>query len=332
LLEKSDVGIGYHATVALIRESKYRPIKGDVVLIGRQAVYFSPQSMLDLLKQNDVDVGRETAASIKLDRNTTNRLLANDNQELIMDSELFRLLGVPKVLALDHSDYEGAEIIHDLTKPVPPELHGCADFILDGSTLDNVFDPAMVMRNFTAMLRPGGRLITTNVYSNHYEPYVILPPLWFLDYCVVNAFADCKVYILTYASPPDAEAGRPVADAVNVFTIDIDALLDPKGVVSAFDAPGMMATVVIAEKGPNSTSDVAPAQQQYRSEAQWDTYRRNLRLIKNSKRPHLVATGGDMNFFDVKSGHLFMKDDFTARDCTTEILELKQRAAAAAHP
>jgi hypothetical protein len=66
------------------------------------------------------------------------------------------------VLALDHSNYEGAEIIHNLTTPVPPELRKRADFILDGSPLDNVFDPATVITNFAEMLRPGGRLITTN--------------------------------------------------------------------------------------------------------------------------------------------------------------------------
>jgi hypothetical protein len=46
------------------------------------------------------------------------------------------------------SPYEGAEIIHDLNRPVPDKLKESADFIVDGSTLDNVFDPAMVLRNF----------------------------------------------------------------------------------------------------------------------------------------------------------------------------------------
>jgi hypothetical protein len=50
------MGIGYHMVEALIRESQHKPIRGDVVLIGRQTVYFSPESILDLLNQHGIDV------------------------------------------------------------------------------------------------------------------------------------------------------------------------------------------------------------------------------------------------------------------------------------
>ena len=307
------MGIGYHVVEALIRESQHRPLDGEVVLIGRQTVYFTPETILDLLEEHGVDVGDIRVADIKTDDRTTNILLEFSNQKLITDAELFRLLGVPKVLALDHSGYEGAEIIHDLTMPIPPNLNACADFILDGSTLDNVFDPAMVIRNFAAMLRPGGRLITTNVYSNHYEPYVMLPPLWFLDYFVTNRFTDCKVYILVF--------NLDDKNITNVFTIDTDALLDPAKKVGAFCSSRMMATIVVAEKGSNSTSDLMPSQQHYRSASEWESYRHNLRLMKSNTRPHFVRTKGDIALFDIQGGHLFMAKDFTARDPSTEIRE-----------
>lgn len=130
-------------------------------------------------------------------------------------------------------------------------MRNCADFIVDGSTLDNVFDPAMVVRNFADILRPGGRLITTNVFGNYHEPYVILPPLWFLDYFVANAFADCKVYILVL--PPGEEPGTYLIRwaslaQTDVFTIDLDALLDPARHVSAFASTRAMLTMVFAER------------------------------------------------------------------------------------
>jgi hypothetical protein len=309
------MGLGDDVVEALIRESKHRPLDGDVVLIGRQTVYFTPNEIMKLLKKLEIDVGNIRPENIKTDSKSMNNFLELSDKNFITDAELLRLLGVSKVLALDHSDYEGAEIIHNLTEPIPPSLQGCADFVLDGSTLDNVFDPAMAIRNFAAMLRPYGRLITTNVYSNYQEPYVVLPPLWFLDYFVVNCFADCKVYILTYSS----------RGATNVFTIDIDALLNPARVVSAFVSARIMATIVVAEKGENSTSDRKPSQQHYRSKSEWDIYRRNLYHMKSSTRPHLVGTKGDINFFDVRGGHLFIAEDFTARDPLTEILALKQR-------
>jgi hypothetical protein len=312
------MGIGPHLAQALIRESMYRPLTGDVVLIGRQIVQFTPQAILTEIARHGIDVATIRAADLETGGPVTNNNPAFKNQKLITDAELFRLLGVPKIVALDQSDYEGAEIIHDLTTPVPAHLKECADFILDGSTLDNVFDPAMVISNFADMLRPGGRLITANVFSNHHEPYAMLPPLWFHDYFTVNAFADCKVYILVYGDDAERDA--------DVFLIDIDALLDPNRRVGAFVTPRKMATIVLAEKGNHSTSHLRPVQQHYRSASQWQAYRENLARMKPSMRHHLIATPRQIGFDDVKTGHLFMAEDFTARDPTTEIQKSSNHA------
>jgi hypothetical protein len=311
------MGVGRHLVEALIRERNYRPLAGEVLLVGRQTVYLAPETLLELLKEHGIDVADIRPEDLEIDKSTVDRHRSfSADEPLVSDTQLLRLLGAERVLALDHSDYEGAEIVHDLTKTVPDKLRGCADFIIDGSTLDNVFDPAIVITNFAEMLRPRGRLITTNMYSNHYEPYVIVPPLWYLDYFTVNGFIDCKVYILVY----NEDGSR-----TDVFTIDVDALIDPTRVVSAFTAPGMMATIVVAEKGSNSTTHLRPSQQQYRSAEEWDRYRDNLKKIRSSDRPHLVRSTQPISFEDVRSGHLFMADDFTARDPWTEILRLRQQ-------
>jgi SAM-dependent methyltransferase len=321
------MGLGYHFVEALIRERAYRPISGNVVIIGRQSVYFSPNGILRLLRENNVDVSGITEKEIELDRATLNQQEAFAGENLISDAALFRLLGVPKVIALDHSDYEGAEIIHDLTKPIPSTLYNYADFIVDGSTLDNVFDPGTTIRNFSEMLRPGGRLITTNIYSNHYEPYVIIPPLWYFDYFVMNGFADCKVYILTLPEPLKLET-------VNVFTLNLEHLLNPKKAISAFTSPHMMATIVVAEKGDRSTSSVTPSQQHYRSQLEWDKYRQFLSVISEHPRPHLVRSLGAINAKEVKGGHLFMARDFTPRDPAGEmkrVLDLPAQSPPSLH-
>jgi hypothetical protein len=313
------MGLGYHFVEALVREHRYRPLGGDVVLVGRQTVYFTPAEILALLRDHGIEPG-VPEREIEIDRQTVNRrlALAHDVQNLITDSSLFRLLGVPKVLALDHSDYEGAEIIHDLNKPVPTDLRGCADFIVDGSTLDNVFDPAMVIRNFADMLRPGGRLLTMNAFSNHHAPYAIMPPLWFLDFFVINAFVDCKVYIIVFPElNPD---GSPKAGQIaNVFTINFDWLLDPTRQVAAFESPRIMATLVLAEKGSHSTAHIVPTQQHYRSADEWNRYRSNLQIIVQSSRIHLARTKGEISYLDVRGGHLFIGPDFSTRDPGTEI-------------
>jgi hypothetical protein len=150
------MGLGGQAVDAIGREHAYRPITGDVVFIGRQTTYFTPQDLASRLRDHCASVD---ASAIEVDRTTLNRKRGG---ALASDRSIFRALGNDRVKALDVSDYEGAEIIHNLNEPIPDRLHASADFIVDGSTLDNVFDPAMALRNLAAMLRPGGRLLMIN--------------------------------------------------------------------------------------------------------------------------------------------------------------------------
>lgn len=311
-----DIGI----IEALSRERSYRGLGDDVLLIGRQTIYCTPKQALEKCAELGIDVSHLRIDDIDVDHTTTNRIAGFESERLITDVALLRLLGATNVRALDHSNYENAEIVHDLNLPLPDGLKGCADLILDGSTLDNVFNPAMALKNFAELLRPGGRLLAGNMYSNHSFPYTMVTPLWLLDYFVINGFIDCKVYIIV--CPNHDPAGRMAAEC-DVFTINLDTLMDPNSSVSAFVSPHFMTTVVVAEKGPQSTSDRIPSQGHYRSPDEWTIYRRNLAVIRESDRPHIICSTGKIHFHDVPAGHTFIADDFTARDPQTEINRLK---------
>jgi SAM-dependent methyltransferase len=71
-------------------------------------------------------------------------------------------LGFGRVEALDYSPAEGARHIHDLNDPVKPELRGRFDFILDGGTIEHVFDVPAALLNVFEMLRPGGVFASAN--------------------------------------------------------------------------------------------------------------------------------------------------------------------------
>ena len=159
------MGLGIDAVEAIYREHSHRPIDGDVLLMGRQTVYFSPQGLLDLMKQH----GHESHLSldeITIDKETISRKTGMPTDiDYVSDISIFQMLGARSVRALDHSDYEGAEVVHDLTKPLPDKLKGIADFIVDGSTLDNTFSAALTIRNYAELLRPGGRILMVNMWS-----------------------------------------------------------------------------------------------------------------------------------------------------------------------
>jgi hypothetical protein len=119
-------------------------------------------------------------ASVELDVET--RGAAALQGEFVSDRMFFAMLGVKKVIAIDHTDYEGAEVIIDLNVQLPESHMPSVDFLFGGSVLDNIFDPATYMVNVSKFLRPGGRVFDQNVISQVHHPYLLVTPAWLLDY------------------------------------------------------------------------------------------------------------------------------------------------------
>lgn len=280
------MGIERNVASAIVKEHAWKPIRGDVLLLGRQTMFFPPKDAIALLKESALPI-----PDIQFQKDDETRQASS---HYIRDDDFFRLLGVDRVKALDVSPYEGAEIIHDLTKPIPDSLERSADFILDGSTLDNVFDPATALRNISRLLKPGGRLLAVNLASNHYSPYTIQSGSWFLDYFAVNHFSDCKVYATVYSSL-----------GVNFFTPDLSKLQKSLPQVTNVESPHVMGWLVLAEKGLNSTWDKTPVQHQYRSD--WDDFNSGLKTIRENPRPDHVRSTTEC--FRNVPGYFFVDQD-----------------------
>jgi hypothetical protein len=81
---------------------------------------------------------------------------------------LERELGARCVDSLDHSSYEGATILHDLNLPtVPSELQERYSVVLDGGSLEHVFDVPAALRTMMSMVRDGGHLLLINPMDGH---------------------------------------------------------------------------------------------------------------------------------------------------------------------
>jgi hypothetical protein len=265
------VGIAPSIALAIIREAKYRPVRGDVILLGRQTMMFSPHDAFAMIRNAGLTPVEPPAGEDVIDRRTD---LAR-GRDWIRDDAFFRALGASSVRAVDHTAYEGAEIVHDLNKPIPVALEGSADFIIDGSTLDNVFNPAICIQNVARMLRHGGRYIAVNVGSPHLNPYTIVSPYWLLDFFAANDFADCRVYFALH--------GR--RGELNVYAVDP---ADESG--PPFHAPRQISIVAFAEKGAQSTWDRDPVQRFYSGETMMAQYRAAARRFSSSGRPEILVS------------------------------------------
>ncbi len=257
----------------IMAEHTFRPIEGKVLFIGRQTVHLNDVTHNSLLSRHNLQ--NKAITPPEYDRQTRGAM----GQELITDRYFMKSLGIEKVDFLDVTDYEGAEIIHDLGQPVPERFHSSYDFIYNGGCLDNMFNPGIALMNMSMMLRSGGRLLCMESASSWNSPYLIYSPAWFYDYYVMNAFADCKVYLMSYKNNEELFYGP-----WDMYHANLDA--DPNGPSPEAIYDNHLLVVTIAEKGPSSTSTVQPVQAQYRTNPIWvGTYNTNASQMKKHPRP-----------------------------------------------
>ncbi len=276
---------GYLAR-ALIKELKYKPIPETVHLLGRQTVQFDYDFAVRLIESEGLTVHEVNPG---IDESTLTGKYRRDvlGKNDIDDYTFFKMLGAKNIKAIDHSDYEGADVIVDLTKPVPDDQHVIADFIFDGSVMDNIFDPATALKNVAAMLKPNGRYFGTNMVSNKLGAYVSFSPQYFFDYFAVNKFDDVKIYVQDFYKDINHHAQ---GDVDGEFTVAHVYRFHPgserHNILGYTGSNGIVGGLIIAEKGAHSTFDQIPLQSCYRSDEQWEILNREINRIDMGPRPN----------------------------------------------
>ena len=99
--------------------------KRQVVCLGEPHFNYSMRALLAFCRE----IGLQVDKSWEHDVNTP-----------LTAKRYFTWLGFASCLSLDYSDYEGAEIIHNLNEPdLAKEHHAIADLIVDAGTIEHVF-------------------------------------------------------------------------------------------------------------------------------------------------------------------------------------------------
>jgi SAM-dependent methyltransferase len=99
-------------------------------------------------------------------------------------------LGATTVSALDYSPYDGADVIHDLNTPVPAHLVDSFDAVIDGGSLEHVFNFPTAIASLMRMVRVGGRVFMTTPANNlcGHGMYQFSPELMFRVFSPENGF------------------------------------------------------------------------------------------------------------------------------------------------
>ncbi|HSL84296.1 MAG TPA: hypothetical protein VLF66_16095, partial [Thermoanaerobaculia bacterium] len=207
-------------------------------------------------------------------------------QGCLSDESFFRQLGFERVSACDVSDWEGADVLADLNRPIPAELHGRFDVVFETGTSVQIFDLPQVLDNLHRFLAPGGRVIHAAVPSNNHMDlgFYMVSPTLFADYYEANRYRLEYEYLCVYS--PYWHRGRLRTGPWKVY-LYTPGCLDHL----SYGRYGGLQTAVfaVATKTEGSTGDAIPQLGQYR--ASWEAYRERSAAGEEAAAGELAAAG-----------------------------------------
>ena len=131
-----------------------------------------------------------------LQRNLSDFGLAHlDARKILADERgyaepFLKALGATEVDSLDASEYEGAGIIHDMNLPIAERYRGAYDTVVDGGSLEHIFNFPVAMKNCMEMIKVNGFFLgitPTNNFLGH-GFYQFSPELYFRVLSKENGF------------------------------------------------------------------------------------------------------------------------------------------------
>lgn len=241
------MGLSKPALRFLVREHRRQPLQGAWLTLGRQCVYATFDEFTQICREEGVgprELPHDGSRLSNIPSWQGTPLGHNTSDQAVLWS-----LGADEVLALDYSGFEGAELICDFNQPVPAELRGRFQGVLDSGTLEHVFDVRAALTNVVQMLRVGGRVIhisPLNNFANH--GFYQFSPTLLADFYHANAFAELQVYVAE-----EVGMNRP-SGFWNLYQID------PRRQPLMMMSRRRLLLIVVAEKTAASTADRVPLQ------------------------------------------------------------------------
>lgn len=187
------MGFERNAAALLMKLNRDGVRFGRVLTLGRQDVHLDAASWAELTRSLDS--------------------LAPAAMPAYAD-DLIRAMGATGVETMDYSGYQGATILHDLNQPAPDHLREQFDIVLDGGTLEHVFNVPVALASCMRMLKRGGRFLAVTVANNWcgHGFYQFSPELFFRAFSKDHGFSIVEMYV----GDADGRRHRAVADPAAV--------------------------------------------------------------------------------------------------------------------
>ena len=191
------MGILYPQAEKLLDASRAGLPMDNLLMIGRQSLFLHPSELRQI-------------------RKACPGALANYKWGEYAERFFAECLHAREVQSLDFSSYEGADLLHDLNKPVPDSWHGKYDVVVEAGTLEHIFNFPIAVANLMKMTRVGGTMFFSMIANNlcGHGFYQFSPELVFRVFSPENGFRIGKVFAAEAEYP-----GVELTPASNLFEV-----------------------------------------------------------------------------------------------------------------
>jgi len=212
----------------LLRSHREHAFRGPVCTLGNQETWASYADLEALFRATGVD-----HLPVASPRRHTSKMFAEDPvlRELARDfvhaRVFFQMLGIDDYTDIDAFDFDKPEVLHDLNLPVPARLAASFGLVIDGGTVEHIFDVRRVLTNAVQLLQVGGHVVhMASIEMDH--GFYSFSPCLFYDFYAANGFSDFSCFIMQFDYRNIlSEYREPVPVFEYRYGMRMEKLLDP---------------------------------------------------------------------------------------------------------
>ncbi len=177
-------------------------------MIGRQQLHFGQREMRQLWMSCGRDVSNTGSADIC-------------NDAAGYSENFFRFLGAETAHSFDYSDYENPTYTHDMNEPIPEGFKDVYTAVLDGGSLEHIFNFPTAIKNCMEMVKVGGHYLAITPANNFFGHgfYQFSPELYFTVLSAKNGFRVEKIIAFEDMARPvwyAVKSPREIAERVTL--------------------------------------------------------------------------------------------------------------------
>ncbi len=176
------MGINKNSLRFLLLAKKMGVDFSNTAMIGRQCLNMPEAHFVDVMKNES-----GFTESVETWQNMYRHRYAE---------KILQYLGAKKVDSFDFSDYEQATFTHDFNAPLPEQYKNQYTLVIDGGSLEHIFNFPVAIRNCMEMIQQNGHFISITPSNNNFGHgfYQFSPELFYRVLHPNNGFKVNQMY------------------------------------------------------------------------------------------------------------------------------------------